>query len=709
MEITDEILVKFQPNVSDEQQKFILHRYGLTLLKTTEIYQRFKIPKGSNALRIANELFETGLFLISYPSFLSKFELLQIYPNDLYFNKQIALHNTGQSFLPDNHSGTIDADIDAPEAWTISTGCNNIIVAVLDEGISSNHPDLPNSRQVRLSGSNFADGNSNDPSPTGNLNHGNACAGIIAASMNNSQGISGIAPNCKVMPIRVVYSDGDLIAEEDLALAIRFAVDNGANIISNSWGIFTTEQNYSQLIDSAMHYAIDNGCILIFAAGNDSDHNIYFERYARYPANSNISGVITVGASDRNDHQANYSPTDFAIDVVAPSSRSMPGYSLTGETYEMWTIDIVDSAGYNPYPESMDHPPATNELIPNSGTNHLAYTSRFGGTSFSCPVVAGIAALMLSIDSDLNSSEVLNILRNTADKVGGYTYENGRCNQMGYGRVNAYNALLAVASGPITGDNLVCRSTNKTYIYNNPPSGKTIYWTCSDNLETVSGQYTNSFIVKAASSQASGEGWIRASISDCHNSGIVCNVWVGTPSVTISGPTNGSIGNSYTYYEYPVSYSNPTSFEWTLSPPVDGNNIYSYGTWANAAFYGGGGYLQIGCTPTNTCGTGTMITTYIDIYDPDYFLLSPNPASDYVTITVKKSLVNISKTNEIGLDNEDVTYSVIIIDLYGSIFHTSTESGNSFTIPLNNLKNGTYILKITNNKTASSLRLIVNH
>jgi subtilisin family serine protease len=108
-------------------------------------------------------------------------------------------------------------------------GNNNIIIAVLDDGLTADHPDLPNTRQVRLNGSNFGDGDPNNPSPSGNHNHGNACAGIIGATQNNNEGISGIAPNCRIMPIRIFNSDGSSITQNRLADAINFARTNGAH------------------------------------------------------------------------------------------------------------------------------------------------------------------------------------------------------------------------------------------------------------------------------------------------------------------------------------------------------------------------------------------------------------------------------------------------------------------------------------------------
>lgn len=243
MGVTDEILVRFLPVVDENQKKELQEFFGLSLIKTTKRYQKYRVQKGADALEIANRIYESGLVEFATPNFISYGELCQIIPNDTYFNRQITCHNTGQVFTA-GHSGTNDADIDAPEAWTITTGSSEIIIAVLDQGVTSNHPDLPNTRQLRLNGSNFVEGN-NNPSPGGNGNHGNACAGVIAATMNNNQGIAGIAPNCRIMPIRIINNDGYIPSPETAADGIIFAVDNGADILSNSWSCLNPPNSWT--------------------------------------------------------------------------------------------------------------------------------------------------------------------------------------------------------------------------------------------------------------------------------------------------------------------------------------------------------------------------------------------------------------------------------------------------------------------------------
>lgn len=170
----------------------------------------------------------------------------QIIPNDEYFADQWHLHNTGQS------GGTANADINAPEAWELTTGDPNIVVAVLDSGVDSNHPDLINNL---VRGYDFCD-NDYSPDPTlgeSTMNaHGTACAGLIAAQANNSIGVAGVAPRCKIMPIRIFRAKGkysvEWVTEATIAEAIMWAAQNGADIVSLSY----SSHLYSTIIREAI-------------------------------------------------------------------------------------------------------------------------------------------------------------------------------------------------------------------------------------------------------------------------------------------------------------------------------------------------------------------------------------------------------------------------------------------------------------------------
>lgn len=261
--LTSHILLKFKQSTSATSRQTLISKYNLQFIKATSAYEMYSC---ANPLFTSQSIYESGLVEYCHPDFICPNVKPNAIPNDEYFAQQWYLHNTGQG-TNDGHSTTNDADIDAPEAWDLSLGNSNIVVAVIDEGVTSNHPDLPNSRQVRLNGSNIAssvDGTpDNDPSPvnsphSGN-NHGNACAGIVAASHNNEIGISGIAPNCKIMPVRIAWGQ----SSSHYADAIIFAHNHGADIISNSWG----GGSYSAAIVTAIEDAIDDGVVVVFAAG----------------------------------------------------------------------------------------------------------------------------------------------------------------------------------------------------------------------------------------------------------------------------------------------------------------------------------------------------------------------------------------------------------------------------------------------------------
>lgn len=480
-----EIVVKAK-NKGSIEEKFI-RQYNLSLKEDKGFLQIYSIPTDNDVLKVANQLYETGEFTFSYPHFLAPYHSCAYIPNDTYFQYQLALHNIGQS-LPNGHTGTIDADINAPEAWEITMGSLDVIVAVFDQGVTSDHPDLPNTRQVRLNGSNFGWGNPNNPSPSGNNNHGNACAGAIAASINNNEGIAGVAPNCRIMPLR----KDDECYDTDLAAGIRFAVDSGANIISCSWALASYSPTASPAIVNAIQYAIEHNVVVVCAAGNTANHESGNDGGVYFPANIGIPGLIAVGASDRYDHVANYSPISSLIDIVAPSHRAYPN-QISGEASEMWTLDIPGNAGYNPIPyEWPESIPTPGTMIPNSGTNALAYTGCFGGTSYACPLVAGVAALMLSVNPYLTPTDVHNILKESSAKVGGYTYTNGRCNEMGYGRVDALAAVNAAKYKYIVGPDYFCDTT--CFHLLNIPNGVTCQWSAHlsqlvmGNLSIISGQ-----------------------------------------------------------------------------------------------------------------------------------------------------------------------------------------------------------------------------
>ncbi len=436
------IILKWNENISENQKSKLISQYNLINIKSSRLYEIYGID---NPLFISQLIYESGLVKYCYPEFISKVEKHNYYiPNDEFFGNQFYLHNTGQQ-LNDGHFGTNDADIDAPEAWNITKGSSNVVIAVVDEGVTDNHPDLPSSRQIRLAGSNFNldDGLSdNDPSPHNNGNHGNAVAGIVGAEMDNNEGIVGITPLSKIMPVKIPFGN---YPAQTYADAITFAADNNADIISNSWGFNSSDPNLFPVIIDAIQDAINQGSVVLFSAGNKANHVSNNQGFVTFPANANVPLLITVGASDRNDQQANYSPTSPLINITAPSHTAYNN-QISGEAYNVWTMDIPGTAGYNTWNYIFSTLPSVGEMLPSSGTNHLSYTGRMGGTSASAPIVAGIVGLIKSVNPCLSVQQIIDIIYQTADKVGPYDYnwnpdKPGHSKELGYGRVNAHKAV----------------------------------------------------------------------------------------------------------------------------------------------------------------------------------------------------------------------------------------------------------------------------
>lgn len=518
---TEELIVKYR-NEHKDKIELLVKEKNLEIVKRKKDHIILKIPKHENVIHVGNYLFSTGYFTYAYPNFYARNQLHETIPNDTYFGNQFNFRNTGQT-INDGHTCTAGIDIRMADAWDITQGNNNILIAVLDQGVTPNHPDLPNARQVRLNGSNFADENNpNDPTPNGNDNHGNSCAGLIAATMNNNEGIAGIAPNCRIMPVRIPFGANvhDICAD-----AIDFAVDNGANILSNSWGYSSSNPNLFPVIVDAITDAIANGRVVVFSAGNTADHNNKNAGYVGFPASSSVNGLIVVGACDRNGSQANYSPTSNIIDVVAPSHRAYPS-QITGETFEVWTIDIPGNTGYNPCNANCDAPQTQGEQLPDAGNNFLSYTGRFGGTSAACPQIAGIAALLLSENPCLTPLEVESIIQQSAQEIGGYTYTNGRCNEVGFGLANAFIALnnllnIFIQNETFTGTNFV-RSTSNIIagfeVTNEIATGNVVISNGSNTIFRAG----NQIILENGFSTENGTVFI-AEIQDFTND---CNLWV---------------------------------------------------------------------------------------------------------------------------------------------------------------------------------------
>ena len=426
-----------------------------------------------NVVELAKSLLSDERVSLSHPSFFFKTRRFQAVANieDTFFPQQWHLNNTGQ--LP---GSKVDADVDAVEAWRTTLG-EGAVVAVIDDAVNWEHEDLIDNF---LTGFDFTD-NDDDPNPGEGIffdeNHGTSVAGLICAR-DNDFGVRGVAPRAQLIALRALSA---FVQDIALADALLFAGDNGAMVINNSWGgpgfvfqatvpntvLFPPDIVDEAAAEVAMNARGGLGSLVMFASGNDALPVEFGNTSAARPK------MMAIGAAMRNDELACYSNFGKFQSVVAPSGGSFGGTPQQQGPFsfeacfqpDMVTTDVMDSQGffppgYNPplrfvFPGGVadDLGFLSGIFLPDPLIDELDdvnYTRRFSGTSAACPVAAGVAALVYSIDPDLRSYEVRNILEHTAVKVTSTnaTYDpvTGHNENYGHGHVNAQRAVAAALS-----------------------------------------------------------------------------------------------------------------------------------------------------------------------------------------------------------------------------------------------------------------------
>lgn len=352
---TDQIIVKLKsPTTRNEIAGY--HIADNPTEKNPSIVS-VEVPDKENVARAVKKINSTKNVEYAEPDFKLK---LNSIPNDPLYSKQW-FHKV----------------IKTDEAWEITKGSPNLIVAVIDDGINPNQPDLKS--QIV---SPYVLNNNTDQYKDMGV-HGTHVSGIIAAASDNSIGGSGIAPNVKIMPINVFTGDknGEFAYISDIIKGIQYAINHGAKIINMSLG----DYEYSQALNDAIQEAYKKGLIIVAAAGNDDTSN------RTYPAA--YDHVISVASTNIKDQISSYSNFGDRIDISAPGENIL-------------------------------------STLPNG----FGYMS---GTSMAAPVVSGVAALVWSNNPNLSNVQVMNNLLLSADDLGGY----GKDPVFGWGRVNAAKAL----------------------------------------------------------------------------------------------------------------------------------------------------------------------------------------------------------------------------------------------------------------------------
>ena len=302
------------------------------------------------ALRV---LFILAIVLLAAPSA----------PNDPDFDKQWALRKVG-----------------ALCAWDRTTGSAEVIVAIVDSGVDPTHPDLVD--RLRTDGYDFVD---DDSDPRDENGHGTHVAGIVAAVLNNNEGVAGLAPNVTILPVRVMDVRGRG-SDRAIARGIRFSADKGAKVINLSLGATLTlnADEPSALVNDAIIYAQQQGALVVVAAGNDA-----------VPLPNAIAvdnpDVLVVAATDERDRKAPFSNSGPWVAVSAPGVHILS----TMPTYEVFL---------------------TSDRLPPDERFRRNY-DYMSGTSQATPYVAALAALLFSANPEWSAAQVAEVIRSNATNI----------------------------------------------------------------------------------------------------------------------------------------------------------------------------------------------------------------------------------------------------------------------------------------------------
>ena len=446
-----EVIVQFLADVTTTQREQVLKKYKPVSIDVDEsVPNRFvlHLPEATDSIDVANALEENELVEYAEPNLVTvsprpdagdrtrtlegvRAAVLNVPPEALPGVSEV-LHiaeEQSRELLEQTEPATQESagptatpndpalgqqwglrKIRAIEAWSIHRGSAGVVIAVLDEGCDVAHEDI----SYALPGYD-AFSNDNDATPNGNDAHGTACAGIVGMRHNNGRGGVGVAPGCRVLPVRIAQGIGGGMWSTSPVIVdrgVRTAVLRGASVLSNSYSLAPSTTVTHAFQYAQTHGRGGRGCVMPAASGNGDTLGIIFPAIL----SPTIPGMMAVGASNEWDQRksktssdgenwwgSNYGPQ---LDVVAPGVH-------------IFTSDISGGAGY-----------ATGN-----------YVSTFNGTSSATPHVAGLAGLILSVDPNLRGWEVEEIIKMTARDLGG----RGRDDEFGFGRIDARLALEATS------------------------------------------------------------------------------------------------------------------------------------------------------------------------------------------------------------------------------------------------------------------------
>lgn len=427
---TENLFVKFADSEDPEDCVRVLSAFGLEVKQKLDyaVNAYFVAPpegSGQKVFDIAEQLLAREDVEYCHPELIRPREGKLIFPQQWHLKPAVI------------GGATVNAHANVEAAHEITRGAG-VTIAIIDDGVDIDHPEFASPGKVvapRDASLGTSDPRPKDPGFA--ENHGTACAGVACG--DGALGASGVAPQAKLMPIRLSSGLGSV----QEAAAFKWASDNGADVISCSWGPEDGEwfnpadplHNQVTPMPASTKLAIDfvtqngrggKGCVVLFAAGNGRE-SVDNDGYASYEK------VIAVAACNDRGTRSVYSDSGKAVWCAFPSSDfAFPDFQNPKPlTTGIWTTDRRSSRGYNPG-------------NPAKGDADGLFTNSFGGTSSSCPGAAGVAALVLSTNPDLKWHEVREILKLSSDKIdlaNGQYDATGRSLLYGHGRLNARRAV----------------------------------------------------------------------------------------------------------------------------------------------------------------------------------------------------------------------------------------------------------------------------
>jgi subtilisin family serine protease len=492
----ENFIVKLKKGTQASAMYNLMEKTGVTLVKKYPFQDDiFILAAGKatkyDALTTSNSYYETGLFAYAEPDKIVYDALHAAPPNDPLFYLQWSHTNTGSAA---QYNGTSGVDMKIQAAWDYTMGNPAIKIGVIDEGVDLTHPDLQGNVLQGFNGQTMTS-NPGDGAPLGpGRAHGTNCAGIIAAKANNGIGIAGIAPECKIIPA-VIFGNSSTnqstyLGDAAVAASFDYCRNAGADVISNSWG----GGSVSSTIDDAINRAVTlgrggKGCVILFSSGNGNTSTV------GYPGNN--TQVISIGGiSMCNQRKA----TNTCDGETWWGANYGQGLDLVAPCVKIASTDNQGTAGYNTA----------------AGTAGDYYNT-FNGTSSSCPNAAGVAALVLSLNSNLTRVQVKRILELSANKIPAYSYAsnpdpnqpNGSWNiETGHGSINALSAVQLTQTGNFCGVQISSGGTELC----NPNSPIQFQVVTPDATSTYHWYRNGDFVSSGTTLQANKSGWYRAQV-----------------------------------------------------------------------------------------------------------------------------------------------------------------------------------------------------